>query len=212
MVEKASVRAVLQPAYLWDCLTLSGAFFFCMLCSYSFNSWLPAILAEAGIPPARIGFVTATFHLGSIIGIPIGSILMMRIGSRRLLSGLSAGAAIAATILMAAKFWVSFSIVALCALLAIEAAMIAIVQVALYSVAVHIFPVPVRTTGIGLAVGLGRLGALASAFAAAEALHAGGAPGFFLLIASVMALTTVFLLLIRKHIPGGKESRSPPKA
>jgi AAHS family 4-hydroxybenzoate transporter-like MFS transporter len=190
-----------QAEYRRDCLILAGAFFGCMLSSYSYNNWLPANLAAAGVAGDQIGFVTATFHLGSIIGIPIGSLLIMRWGSRLLLPSLCAGAAFAAIILTGAEFWLSMGQGVLSGILVAEAAMIAIVQVALYSVAVHVFPNEVRATGIGFSAGIGRLGAFASSFTAAAALYAGGAPGFFLVVTIFMTMSGLFLVGLKKHIP-----------
>jgi AAHS family 4-hydroxybenzoate transporter-like MFS transporter len=201
-----SIAAVLRSEFGRDCLMLAGAFFFCMLCSYSYKSWLPTVLAETGFDKSDIGFGTAAFHLGSIIGIPIGSLLLMRIGSRRLLPGLCTGAAVLALLLTAAPHMVPSYVPALYAVLIAEAGMIAIVQVALYSVAIHIFPAAIRATGIGLAVGIGRLGSLASAFAASIAIGHGGAPGYFLMIAATMAVVMLFLLMIARHIPGAAKA------
>jgi AAHS family 4-hydroxybenzoate transporter-like MFS transporter len=195
-----SSRRPLGKEYRADAAALAIAFFFCLLCSYSFNSWLPAALHAAGIPDRKIGAMTSMFHLGSVLGIPIGSLFMTRLGSKRLLAGLSGGATLGALGLSLMSSSTVVGILLLSALMVIEAAMIAIVQVALFSLAVNMFDTTVRTAGVGITSGFGRLGALASAFTAALSLNSFGASGFFVSIAMGMLLTMFALMIVRRHI------------
>jgi AAHS family 4-hydroxybenzoate transporter-like MFS transporter len=61
-------------------------------------------------------------------------------------------------------------------------------QNSMYVLAAHLYATAVRGTGIGAALALARLGAVASAFAGALALDLGGGAAFFVLIAGALAL------------------------
>jgi AAHS family 4-hydroxybenzoate transporter-like MFS transporter len=75
------------------------------------------------------------------------------------------------------------------------------VQTALFAVAAHVYPNAIKATGVGAAVGIGRIGAVLSAIAGAAALGTGGGVAFFALVA--LAMTGVFaaLFVLKRHIP-----------
>ena len=59
-------------------------------------------------------------------------------------------------------------------LLGLTGASINAAQTTMYALAAHVYPGDVRATGVGLAVGFGRLGAILSGYAGAFALDWGG--------------------------------------
>lgn len=195
-----SLYMVLEARYRADTLALAAAFFCCMLCTYSFNSWLPTVLADMHVPSAALGLFTASFHAGSVAAIPLGSWLLMRLGSRRLLLLLSLGASILAATLMTFSLGARAPLATLAILLASQASSIAVVQVALYALAGHLYPPDIKASGIGFVVGVGRIGALCSSFTAAGAMSLGGSAGFFGTILLGMLLTAAALYRLRSHI------------
>ncbi len=82
---RPTLRSLFGRAYRLDFAMLAAAFFFSMLCNYSFNSWLPTVVAAMGIGGNSLGIMVAMYYCGSVIGIPIGALLLSRLGSRRLL-------------------------------------------------------------------------------------------------------------------------------
>ena len=64
-----------------------------------------------------------------------------------------------------------------------------------------------RTLAWGAVLGIGRLGAAASAWVGARAVDAGGAAGFFILFAAAVAASTIAGGLVRQSIPA--QVRSP---
>ncbi len=112
----------------------------------------------------------------------------------------SIGGALGALILAAAPTWGRYGLSVIGFALACEAAMLSIVQVAFYSLAVHIFPPEIRATGVGASGGVGRLGALLSAFTAAAGLEIASVAGYFFTITIGMLCTALFLSLLRPHI------------
>ena len=76
------------------------------------------------------------------------------------------------------------------------------VQTTLFAVAATFYPTKVRATGVGIALGVGRLGAVLSSAAGAAAIAAGGGT-YFLLLAVAMAGALIGLLLFRGHLNAG---------
>ena len=74
-------------------------------------------------------------------------------------------------------------------------------QVGAYTVGAHVYATDVRSTGVGAAAGLGRIGGILSAFAGGALLTWFGGPGFFVALSVVVVLTLAGILLVRRHIP-----------
>ncbi len=75
------------------------------------------------------------------------------------------------------------------------------VQTTMYTLAAHVYPTAIRATGVGTAVGFGRLGGVASPYTGNWAIEAGGPSWFFGLISATMMLVFVALASVRRHIP-----------
>jgi AAHS family 4-hydroxybenzoate transporter-like MFS transporter len=190
-----------RRGHLGDTLALCGAFFFFNLSSYSFLSWLPALLAQLGLNYTMLGITTALFNLGGIFGALAGAYAITRLGTRLPMLLLCATSVAGALLLMYSKNIVDFSPWVLAGSLALMSGALGIVQCALYPLAVHMFPPGVRATGVGAAAAVGRVGSLTSSFTAAIALDLGGAKLFFISVAVVLAIGGVCLFFIRRHGP-----------
>jgi AAHS family 4-hydroxybenzoate transporter-like MFS transporter len=71
----------------------------------------------------------------------------------------------------------------------------------MYALAAHVYPGPVRATGVGAAVAFGRIGAILSGYAGSWAIGYSGSASFFGLIALAMLSTFVALAMVRRHVP-----------
>lgn len=198
---KVRMAVLFREPFRHDTLALCGAALFAHVSSYSFISWLPTALSQLGLDYARQGLATAIFNVGGMIGIPIGAIIVTRVGSRMPLLLFNVAGIAGAMLMMEAKIILDFDFWALTAFLALLAAALGVVQTGLLSLAVHVFPPQVRTTGTGLMGSVSRIGALASSFTAAIALAQGGTRFFFLSVAVVMAICGLCLFLIKQHVP-----------
>jgi hypothetical protein len=74
-------------------------------------------------------------------------------------------------------------------------------QIGMYAVSAHIYPTVCRSTGVGWALGAGRIGGILSAFFGGALLAQAGGRGFFVGVAWALVLALVGVLLIRRHIP-----------
>lgn len=201
---RASFGALLTPARRRDTLLAWLACFLSLLALYSVLSWMPAMLTAENLPLAFTGTAIATFSIGGIVGSFGCGLLITKLGSRAaqlIIGAIGIGAALMLIWLFRAGIATPPLIAALIGFVGVGAAG---TQATLYALGAHLYPTELRATGIGAVLGIGRLGAVASAWAGAGAVDAGGAAGFFALFATAIGAATIGSLLIRRSIPGWK--------
>jgi benzoate transport len=139
-----------QTALIWS------AFFLLMSSFYFVMSWTPKLLIEAGLSTRQGITGGVLLNLGGILGGILFSSLATRSSPKRL-SIVSLGSSAAAMVLLGAlathrvsAFLVAFAVgTMLCASMS-----------GLYALAPSLYPAAFRATGIGWAIGIGRLGAI----------------------------------------------------
>lgn len=163
-----SVSGLFRGALKKQTLVLWLAFFMAFATLYFLLSWIPKLTTAAGMPE-RLGIYSgAVFNLGSFVGIVILGGLAMRIGLRKTILIFLGSAAI--LMMLFGLFSGSFMVLVMFGLIgfAMQGGF-----VGLYPVATRIYPTEVRTTGIGWAIGAGRLGAVFGPIAAGYLVGAG---------------------------------------
>ncbi|MDO8680280.1 MAG: MFS transporter [Acidobacteriota bacterium] len=205
-VERASIGALFAPALRRDTIGLWIAFFANLLAVYCCFNWVPAMLAGAGFGATASRGLLA-FNLGGVIGAFGGAAFVTRYGSRPTLLSLAASA-VAVALVMAAMPIAASAPVAAIGMLALLGCLLNTVQIAMYSLAVHVYPTSVRATGIGWALAFGRSGGVFSSYTGEWALAAGGSAAFFGVIAAAMAAVYGALATVRRHMPSAFASRN----
>jgi len=76
------------------------------------------------------------------------------------------------------------------------------VQTTMYALAAHVYPTPIRSTGVGTAVAFGRIGNVVAAYAGSVAIDRGGPSAYFVLWSVLMLVVLLALACIRRHVPG----------
>lgn len=178
---------------IW-CLFLGG-----LTAAYTTFNWLPTLLARSGHAMATGSLALAAFNFGGILGTVIGALVIGRLGSRLVITAYALAGVVAAGLAV----WVLGRTQAgapIEAAMAVAGFCIVGVQTMLFALASHAYPDHLRATGVGAALGIGRLGALASS-AIGSWLVGLGSPGFFGFLSGLMATVTVCLLLLAPHIP-----------
>ena len=197
----ASVAALFAPDYLRDTLTLFGSFFFCLLTVYMGTNWVPSMLANnAGFDVGTASYGLTAFNVGGVIGAIIGAMVIIRVGSRISMLTMAAGAIAGAIVLTLMPIGPQNTF-AVFAMLGWTGGLINAVQTTMYALAAHVYPTSIRATGVGTAVGFGRIGGVLSPSVGQWALDSGGASGYFRLIAMTMTVAFVALAGVRRHIP-----------
>jgi MFS transporter, AAHS family, 4-hydroxybenzoate transporter len=198
-VERASIGALFGPDFRVDTLALWAAFFCCLLAVYSGFSWLTTLLSGAGFTPSSANSGITAFNLGGVAGALIGGIAIARVGSRLSMLAM-AGVAIVCALLLSRMSLSPSASLAIIGWLTLLGAMINGVQTTMYALAAHVYPGPVRATGVGTAVAFGRIGAILSGYVGSWAIGYRGSASFFALIAAAMLATFVALAVVRRHV------------
>ncbi|RQT81256.1 MFS transporter [Burkholderia cepacia] len=154
----SSWTAVLRAPLTRRTIALWIAFFLVMGSFYFVVSWTPKLLVQAGLSASQGVTGGVLLNLGGIAGASLFSLLSTRFGLRNLLG---------ATLLLGGVLMVVFGAntgslgIGMTVGVFLGAVINACVA-GMYALSPTPYPAEIRTTGIGLAVGIGRLGAILS--------------------------------------------------
>lgn len=204
--------ALFTSAFRRDTILIWLAFLTSLLSAYSYFNWLPTVLTGVGLPITAALRGSLVFNLGGVIGALLMASCMTRFGSRPVLVTFSL-AAIATALALAGLINASdanSSLAPLLSLMLLTGLAALGTQVGLYTLAAYVYPTSCRASGVGAAVGVGRLGGIISSFAGAAALAIGdGITTFFGGICAVLAITTISVALITRHMPSTSAQSLP---
>ncbi|WP_190086245.1 MFS transporter [Streptomyces longisporoflavus] len=175
-------------------LVMWGAFFLVMAAFYFVTSWTPTLLVEAGMSSSQ-GLTGGTLlNVGGVFG----SALLGALAARFALASVLRGYLFAAGVLVVA-FAASTGTLALAFCLG------AVIGVAvngcvagLYALTPAVYAPQLRATGVGAAIGVGRVGAIIAPSAAGWLLDAGATPrALYVATGAVFAAAGVLLFAMR---------------
>jgi AAHS family 4-hydroxybenzoate transporter-like MFS transporter len=137
-------------------LLLWVIFFMSLLDLYFLNSWLPTVLHDSGVPLERAIRITAMFQVGGAVGAFVLGRIFDRKKSFRALALAYFGASVCVFFIGMAGASVAFQA------LAVFAAGICVVggQTGSNALAAESYATSVRSTGVGWALGIGRIGSI----------------------------------------------------
>jgi AAHS family 4-hydroxybenzoate transporter-like MFS transporter len=172
------------------------AFFMNLLVMYFLVNWLPSLLRGLGLPLSIAIISTAVLNLGGVVG----AIVLGRLIDKRepaLILGL-AYAASALFIVMVA--YAGANVALLLAGAALAGFGVVGGQIGLNAVAASTYPTAVRATGVGWALGVGRIGSIVGPVAGGALLALGWTSQQLILTAVIPALiAAVAVFLLRKR-------------
>ncbi|MET1755721.1 MFS transporter [Novosphingobium sp. RD2P27] len=186
-------------------LLLWSHFLFVLTTAYTVFNWLPTLSTATGFTVAQGGMFLAAFNFGGIAGALIGALCIDRSGSRRLTISFGLGAA-AASLVAFGTFGVGTPVAVLAGTIFFAGLFIAGLQPMLFAIAAAAYPVQLRGTGVGTALAVGRLGAIASSYIGAVLIGA-GAGAFFVFLGAMMMAVAAALWLMPRHVPGRQGSK-----
>lgn len=153
-------------------LLLWASYFLLMFSVYFALSWTPKLLVAAGLSANQGITGGVLMNLGGIVGTIVFGALAVRVKLPRLTAScLLLTAVCMAAFAVASGTLVPAFVAAFCIGLFIFSSM-----AGLYGVAPAVYPVAVRTTGVGYAIGVGRLGAIVAPMTAGVLLDGGWQP------------------------------------
>src|SRR6516162_915340 len=179
----------LQTVLLW-------VIFFCSLMNlFLFGYWLPEVLHLIGMTPAGAVFASSLRDLGAIFAVLYLGLLIDRVGPERSLAfHYAIGAVFIAIVsLVALPYGLLLAVIFLCGMTIIGS------QTGANATCGKLYPARMRTSGLGWALGIGRLGGIAAPVLGGYLLSSGLPPRqiflsacFFALVAAAATALLVF--------------------
>lgn len=171
-----------------------------LLLMYVIVNWLPALLKASGMSVSDGVTATSFFSLGGILGTLIeGFLIKYWGGSRTLLAEFALCALFIASMAMMATIWPAVIILSfLLGFLVIGA------QAGLNVIAANFYQTSIRSTGVGWALGMGRIGSIAGPIFAGMLLSMEWQPWQVLLVGAVPALFASCSILSGRWMPKDK--------
>jgi AAHS family 4-hydroxybenzoate transporter-like MFS transporter len=192
-IHTSPVKDLFTDGRLRNTLLLWSAFFANLLMLFVFNNWLPSVLRKSGIPLAGAIAATTLFFLGGTIGGLLLAWLTGRAAPHRVVGYGFIGAAVATAALgMSQGSAVNMMIAVFFAGLCVIGT-----QININVIAAAIYPTGIRSTGLGWALGIGRIGSIVGPIAGGVLLSRGiSVASLFLLMAipGLVAAAAVFQL------------------
>jgi AAHS family 4-hydroxybenzoate transporter-like MFS transporter len=194
-----------------DTFALFGSFFFCLMVNYVLIQVVVPMLTGVGFTQPQASRALLWSNLGGVGGAILGALMIQRLGSRLTMLGMSAGA-IVCSLVMAGLPLNPADTFLLMVMFALTGGLLNAVQTTMYALAANVYPTEIRSTGVGTAVAVGRIGNVLAVYVGSWALGAGGASGYFTSWAVLMALVLVSLAAVRRHVPRSAVSGAPATA
>lgn len=191
-VAKASVRKLFADGRQGPTLLLWTALFMSFATLYFLTMWIPKLAANAGLAQSLAIYAGTVFNLGAFFGIVTQGYLSARLGLQRVICGF---------LIVTALLMVVFGFVEGSTWVLVLFGLIGFgIQggfVGMYALAAKLYPTRVRATGVGWAVGAGRIGAVVGPMVGGLLITAGWtmAANFiaFAIPALVAGIITVFI-------------------
>ncbi len=172
---------------LWLCyLSLMFSFYFVV-------SWTPKLLVDAGLSMSQGISAGAILQAGGLLG----ALVMGGLGSQFATNKLSAWFFILSVIFILIYGWSNANLAWLMVLSGVMGFFLIGAMIGLYTIAPALYDSSSRVTGVGLAIGVGRLGAIAAPFAGGLMLEAQMGVGY---IYAAFAVPLIFATLAVRSI------------
>lgn len=171
------------------------AFFLTMFGFYFVTSWTPKLLVEAGLSANQGITGGMLLNLGGIFGATVLGALSARFALTKVLAAymVIAGVLLVLFVPATTAIVVAFGIGALIGVF-INGCI-----AGLYALTPSVYPSAIRATGVGWAIGIGRIGAITSPIAAGALLDRGWSPGqLYIAVAVALVLAAVAVTAMRR--------------
>jgi MFS transporter, AAHS family, 4-hydroxybenzoate transporter len=187
---------IFSTTHLKSTIGIAIAFFANLFVFYGLANWIPTILTSRGFDLSVALQCAMYFNLFGLVGaISVAAIVACISSKAGLMSALIGGIiACGTTGLVFSMNPPSLTLIMACLICA--GACLVGLQVGLYSVAAKLYPTHCRSTGIGFAAGVGRLGPIISAAGGGLLLDIPGGIGWFSGVAVIALLVAVVGVLL----------------
>jgi MFS transporter, AAHS family, 4-hydroxybenzoate transporter len=150
------IKSLFLSDYKNSTFKLWIAVFFGFLTLYTLMSWVPNIAKEAGLPFEMATYVGISLNLGAVIGTTTLGLIASKFGLKKVV-----------VLFMICAFGIMLIYANITLSTAIIFLLIGLIGIfvqggfnGMYPILARVYPTEIRTTGVGLAVGVGRFGAI----------------------------------------------------
>lgn len=151
----SSVKGLFQQGRAFNTLMFWVLFFMCLLMVYALSSWLPKLMLAAGYSLGKSILFLFALNVGAMIGSIGGGILSDKFHLKPVIMGmLMAGVVALIGLGFNSPAYILYGLVTVAGAATIGTSIL------LYSYVAQYYPLSVRSTGIGCASGVGRIGAI----------------------------------------------------
>ncbi|CCP03252.1 Putative AAHS family MFS transporter [Erwinia amylovora Ea644] len=191
---EGAIKVVLSRRYLFGSMMLWGSYFMGLFLVYLIGSWLPSLVEDIGMTVSQAALVTAVYQAGGTLGSLFAGWMMDRFNANLALAGIYFSGAIATVCIgYAPADTLMLSSIAFCSGFCLNGA-----NTGMNALSANFYPTHARATGSSWMHGVGRVGAILSAFAGAQMLSLGwNITDVFSFLAIPAVLTT--LMLVAKY-------------
>lgn len=198
--DEAPLKALFQQGRTFSTFMFWIAFFMCLLMVYALGSWLPKLMIQAGYSLGASMIFLFALNIGGMVGAIGGGALADRFNIKTVLT-------IMFTCGAAALILLGFNSpqVVLYTLIAVAGAATIGSQILLYTFVAQYYPSTVRSTGMGWASGIGRIGAIVGPVltGALLTMNLPHQMNFFAIaIPGVIAALAIFLVNMKASVDG----------
>ena len=189
-------------------LLLWVPFFMNLLILYFILSWLPSLLRQAGMPVSAGITAVMSFSIGGIIGTILQGPLMKGVGTFPAILGeflASLGLVILASLIFA-NFQVMMAVTFMLGI-TVQGA-----QAGINALSAMYYPTVIRSTGVGWALGVGRIGSIIGPFIGGLMLAANWTPQQIFMAGAVPALCAAAAVIASATLQGSASPFRPEEA
>ncbi|EMH6515907.1 TPA: MFS transporter [Raoultella planticola] len=204
-VNANAMRLVLSRHYRLGSLMLWLVYFMGLFLVYILGSWLPTLVKEVGLTVSQAAVMTAIYQAGGTVDSLFAGWLMDRINPHRALGLIYA---IGGLFTMAMGY-AAASFALLCLLAFVSGACLNGANTGMNALSARYYPTQARATGSSWMHGIGRMGAILSAFAGAEMMALNLSFENVFLILGIPAALTVVGLVVKGLFASDAETASP---
>lgn len=192
---QGAIGTVVSRRYLFGSLMLWGGYFMGLFLVYLIGSWLPSLINTLGMSVTEAAIVTAMYQAGGTLGSLFAGWLMDRFNANLALAAIyfCGGLAIVALGFSPAEVGI-MSGVAFCSGFCFNGA-----NTGMNALSASYYPTHARATGSSWMHGVGRVGAIISAFVGAEMLSLGWSFSLIFVLLAIPALLTTLMLVLKNR-------------
>lgn len=201
---QGAIATVVSRRYLFGSLMLWGGYFMGLFLVYLIGSWLPSLINTLGMSVTDAAIITAMYQAGGTLGSLFAGWLMDRFNANLALAVIyfCGGLAIVALGFSPAEVGMMSGIAFLSGFCFNGA------NTGMNALSASYYPTHARATGSSWMHGVGRVGAILSAFVGAEMLSLGWSFSLIFVLLAIPALLTT-LMLVMKNRFGFKPITNP---